>query len=161
VRARAARRQQRNVLGAGAAAAAILLVLTASHTFVTHTTPETPATPFDAARFDRAAEAHMHVIAALKRRAEQQAEQDRLQVRLAGLQALADTPDPIAETRRQVEQAAYALLQHADRLEYDLHQREPARRSLQNIVQLFPDSPWAAVARARLAKLNSPRGDTL
>jgi len=59
-------------------------------------------------------------------------------------------PDPVAEVRQQADKAAYTLVSQADRMCRELDLCASAAQKLERVMQLFPDSPWAVVARQRL-----------
>jgi hypothetical protein len=67
--------------------------------------------------------------------------------------ALPEVPDVVARTRRELDQAALTLVQQADRMCRELHQCQTAAVRYRRVVDLFPDSPWATVARQRLDEL--------
>ena len=58
-----------------------------------------------------------------------------------------------ATVQSERERAALALLDHADRLRRDLKQIDAALAAYRRTVELFPDTRWAAVARARIEQL--------
>ncbi|MFQ5807931.1 MAG: hypothetical protein ACE5I3_15915 [Phycisphaerae bacterium] len=62
-------------------------------------------------------------------------------------------PDPIARARREVEKAAYTLVYQADRMCRELDLCDSAAVKYQRVVELFPDTRWAAVARQRLDEI--------
>jgi len=62
-------------------------------------------------------------------------------------------PDPVAEVRHQLDQTAFTLVQHADRMCRAMDLCSSAAAKYRRVIELFPDSPWATVARQRLAKL--------
>lgn len=67
-------------------------------------------------------------------------------------------PDAVAGVRREVDQAAYVLVRQADRMCHEFDLCDSAAVKYRRVVDLFPDSCWAAVARQRLSDLES-KGD--
>jgi hypothetical protein len=67
-------------------------------------------------------------------------------------------PDAVANTRRQVDHAAYVLVSQADRMCRELNLCDSAAVRYRRVVDLFPESRWAVVARQRLSELES-KGD--
>lgn len=61
--------------------------------------------------------------------------------------------DPLVAVRDEVDRAARTIFKKADRLLADEQLRKYAAPQFRRVVELFPDSPWAAVARARLIEL--------
>ncbi len=80
------------------------------------------------------------------------------QAKLAGLEEqLAAIPDPLEEVRRQVEQAAYTMVYHAD-LKYNrMDLKESAIEDFQRVIQLYPQTRWAAVAHKKLDEIHNNR----
>jgi hypothetical protein len=78
--------------------------------------------------------------------------------RIAELQREAQRPieDPLQAIRAQVDQAAHTLVAQANRLENKYGLPDSAVRTYHDVVDLFPSSPWAAVARERLKHLQNP-----
>jgi hypothetical protein len=58
--------------------------------------------------------------------------------------------DPVMRER---ERAALALLDHADRLRRDLKQADAALTAYRRMIELFPDTRWAHIARQRIDQL--------
>lgn len=69
-----------------------------------------------------------------------------------------DYPDPVARARREVDRAAFVLVSQADRMCRDLDLCDSAAVKYQRVVDLFPETPWATVARQRLDEIK-PKGD--
>jgi len=67
-------------------------------------------------------------------------------------------PDPVADARRQLDKAAYTLVFQADRMCRELDLCDSAAIKYQRVVELFPDTPWAVVARQRLSEIEK-KGD--
>jgi len=85
-------------------------------------------------------------------------ETDRRERRLASLEAeFASIPDPIREIERQVDKAAFILVYQADKVYQELNESESAVRAYREVIQFFPTSPWAQVARERLARIEQQR----
>lgn len=74
-----------------------------------------------------------------------------LRRKLADLQAT----DPWQE---RMEQAAKKLLAAADRLEYDLHNRQAAMDVYRSVIRQFPKTPSADIAETRLAQFQTTTG---
>jgi hypothetical protein len=83
----------------------------------------------------------------------------RRQDRVAALRANI-APDPRVQIRQQIDGAAFTLLSQGDRLYRELALREPAAAAYREVIRLFPESCWAAVAEQRLAHLEQKRGET-
>ena len=62
-------------------------------------------------------------------------------------------PDAVAAVREQMDQAAFVLVQNADRMCRDLDLCKSAEAKYRRVLELFPGSPWATVARQRLNEL--------
>jgi hypothetical protein len=62
-------------------------------------------------------------------------------------------PDPVVDARRELEKAAYTLVYQADRMCRELDLCESAAIKYQRVVELFPETPWAVVARQRLSEI--------
>jgi len=67
-------------------------------------------------------------------------------------------PDAVANARREVDKAAYVLVSRADRMCRELDLCDSAAVKYRRVVDLFPDSRWATVARQRLSELET-KGD--
>jgi hypothetical protein len=76
--------------------------------------------------------------------------------RLAHLRREAQQTSAALLARREGEYAAQTLYEHADRLYLALNRTESAAVTYAQIVRLFPESPWARLARARLNELAPP-----
>jgi hypothetical protein len=71
-----------------------------------------------------------------------------------------ETADPLAEIHTRVELAAKRMVLTADRLEHDQARPDSAQRLYREVVDSFPDTAWAVIARRRLDarhNLNEPR----
>ncbi len=85
-------------------------------------------------------------------------EEERRQSRLDELQAqLASIPDPLEETRKQVDKTAFILVYEADRLYNELNQTDSAVENYNRVIELFPENRWAKVARQRLSEIENRR----
>jgi hypothetical protein len=62
--------------------------------------------------------------------------------------------DPVERIRAQQDLAALALVRQADRFYRELDRKESAAAKYEQVMALFPDSSWAAVARQRLMEIN-------
>lgn len=78
--------------------------------------------------------------------------------RLDELKKQTRMPDAIANARREVDQAAYTLVSVADRMCRELDLCDSAAVKYRRVVELFPETPWAVVARQRLSELER-KGD--
>ena len=67
-------------------------------------------------------------------------------------------PDAVANVRREVDQAAYTLVSQADRMCRELDLCDSAAVKYRRVVELFPETRWAVVARQRLSELER-KGD--
>ncbi len=63
--------------------------------------------------------------------------------------------DPLAEVRFQRDRAAMTLVYEAERFSRDAHQNERAITQFRKVIDLFPGSRWADVARQRLREIQS------
>ena len=80
------------------------------------------------------------------------AERDRAAAQSAELRAAKARPHPMEAVAAEVDRAAFMMIRYADRMEYD-RDLPAARRGYERVAELFPDSPWAVVARRRLSKI--------
>jgi hypothetical protein len=82
----------------------------------------------------------------------------RRRSRLEELEAkLARISDPLEEIQRQADKTAFTLVYEANRMYGELNQRDSAIRTYKRVIELFPQSKWADVARRRLSEIhNSP-----
>jgi hypothetical protein len=78
--------------------------------------------------------------------------QDRRR-RLAALQAALQRPDPLQRIRAEADETARCMVRHAWALHRRLGLPAEARRQYRRVVELFPRSPWAQVARRELTRL--------
>ena len=67
-------------------------------------------------------------------------------------------PDAVANALREVDKAAFVLVSQADRMCRELDLCKSAAVKYRRVVKLFPDTPWAAVARQRLEEIKR-KGD--
>lgn len=94
-------------------------------------------------------------------------EKDRRQRRLGELRTqLARIPDPLEETQKQVDKTAFILVYQANRMYQELDQKEAAIRDYNRVIELFPQSQWAEVARQRISEIqenqiNNSKGDLI
>ena len=81
---------------------------------------------------------------------------EQKQRRLEELRArLAAIPDPLEEVRKQVEKTAFILVYQADRMLRELNQRESAVQTYNRVIQLFPQTRSAGVAKQRLSEIQN------
>ncbi|KPK82892.1 MAG: hypothetical protein AMJ81_08930, partial [Phycisphaerae bacterium SM23_33] len=83
------------------------------------------------------------------------------QIQLARLQLELARPDPEVQVRQEVEKAAWTTVCDADRMYEQPGARETAVAAFRRVIQLFPDTPGAIVARMRLSKINTREGEML
>jgi len=94
-------------------------------------------------------------------------DEDRKQRRLNELQAqLAKYPDPLEEIQKQVDKTAFILVYQANRMYRELDQKDSAIQAYNRVIELFPQSRWAEVARQRLSEIknnqhNNSKGDLI
>lgn len=85
-------------------------------------------------------------------------EDEQRQHRLDELKAqLAGIPDPLEETRKQVDKTAFILVYEADRLYNELNQTDSAVENYNRVIKLFPENRWAKVARQRLSEIENKK----
>lgn len=101
----------------------------------------------EVARLRAEADARMRVVRAVESR------QD-LARRLAQLKSGATGSDPIDGIREQTDQAARTMVQHAARTAGQSESAAAAGR-FREVIELFPQSPWADVAREKLSQMQS------
>jgi len=82
----------------------------------------------------------------------------RRRSRLEELEAkLARIPDPLEEMQRQADKTAFILVYQANQMYDELNQKDSAIQTYNRVIELFPQSKWADVARQRLSEIqNSP-----
>lgn len=172
VRRKAAHRRAMRLTG-GAVAAAIALAFAGVFLFRAapqRTGPHRPSTPLDAvpvasgdsreelarlrAELDQLradVDATLAMVKAVK--AQQQ------EMRVAEMaQAM---PDPQEQIRRELDQAAFTLVYQADRMYRELGLKQSAIRDYRQVIELYPATPSAQVARERLARIEANQGDRL
>jgi tetratricopeptide (TPR) repeat protein len=94
-------------------------------------------------------------------------DEERKQRRLDELKAqLASYSDPLEEIQKQVDKTAFILVYQANRMYRDLDQKEDAIEAYNHVIELFPQSRWAEVARQRLSEIqnnqhNNSKGDLI
>jgi len=81
---------------------------------------------------------------------------ERKQQRLDELQAqLASIPDPIEEIQKQVDKTAFNLVYQADRMYRELNLKSSAIQTYKRVIELFPETHGAEVARERLLEIQN------
>ena len=81
-------------------------------------------------------------------------ENERRQRQLDKLYAeLASIPDPLEEIQTQVDKTAFILVYQADRMYNELSQRDSAMGTYRRVIELFPQTKSAEIARQRLSEL--------
>ena len=115
---------------------------------------QTPPTSVEVSQFQAEiaqlrvrADIQMQVVRELLDLEKQQTELAELERQLAAI------PDPLEEVRRQVEQAAYTVVYHADLKYTRMNLKESAIEEFQRVIQLYPQTRWAAVAQAKLSEI--------
>lgn len=79
---------------------------------------------------------------------------ERRQRRLDELYAeLASIPDPLEEIQTQVDKTGFILVYQADQMYRELKSIDSASRMYRRVIEFFPQSRWAAVARQRLSEM--------
>ena len=73
--------------------------------------------------------------------------------RLARAQAIIARPDPLERLDRQLEQTALVIVAQADRKVRQWNLKGSAARDYRRVIELFPQTRWAAVARERLTAI--------
>jgi len=81
-------------------------------------------------------------------------DEERKQDRLAELEAeLASIPEPLDEIKKQVDRAAFTLVYEADRMYGELSKRHSAVRAYKRVIELYPQTQSAEIARQRLSEI--------
>jgi len=81
---------------------------------------------------------------------------ERKQQRLDELQAqLASIPDPLEEIQKQVDKTAFNLVYQADRMYRELNLKSSAIQTYKRVIELFPETHSAEVARERLSEIQN------
>jgi hypothetical protein len=81
-------------------------------------------------------------------------EEERKQRRLDELRAqLAGYADPLEEIQKQVDKTAFILVYQANRMYRELDRKDSAIRAYNRVIELFPQSRWAEVARQRISEI--------
>lgn len=81
-------------------------------------------------------------------------ESERRQRQLDKLYAeLASIPDPLEEIQTQVDKTGFILVYQADQMYREFKLIDSASRMYRRVIELFPQSRWAAVARQRLSEI--------
>ncbi len=94
-------------------------------------------------------------------------DEERKQRRLNELQTqLASYSDPLREIQKQVDKTAFILVYQANRMYRELDQKDSAIQAYNRVIELFPQSRWAEVARQRLSEIqnnqhNNSKGDLI
>ena len=162
VRRRANRRQTVN-LAARIAAAAVVVIALGIWSFTAKKTRDRQriiALEAEIKQLKVQTDATLHLIREVL-------EEERKQRRLNELQAqLASYSDPLQEIEKQVDKTAFILVYQANRMYRELDQKETAIQAYNRVIELFPQSRWAEVARQRLSEiqknqLNNSKGDLI
>lgn len=94
-------------------------------------------------------------------------DEERKQRRLNELKAqLTSYSDPLEEIQKQVDKTAFFLVYQANRMYRELDQKDSAIQEYNRVIELFPQSRWAEVARQRLLEVkknqvNNSKGDLI
>jgi hypothetical protein len=157
VRAEALRRRSRTRRAFGAASIVLIAVGAASSLF--RSPPQTPVADVAVVAPDPADLARVREeITALRHEAT--AREATVAAMIAG-EARGRRPparpavDALDRIRDQQDLAALALVRQADRFYHDLARPQRAAAAYERVVELFPQTPWAAVARQRLNEIKS------
>jgi hypothetical protein len=102
--------------------------------------------------------AEADAAAALARR---MSELRQTHTRLAALKRKLRQPDALEQARREVRRTPFIMVYQADRMCRELGLQASAAEAYRRAIDLFPDSPWAEVARGRLTEIESCKGDLL
>jgi hypothetical protein len=161
VRVEARRRQVRTRMVGGAVSAtalvAVLIVLSVhpAHTELARHTP--PTRPVETSPHVRDASELAAEIAALRNEAA--GHEAVVKAMLTGEQRgrrMAAVPrgvDPLDRILAEQDRGAMALVRQADRQYHELDRKESAAAGYGRVVELFPKTHWAAVARQRLSEI--------
>jgi cell division protein FtsB len=88
-------------------------------------------------------------------------QKEQKQRELEALQAqLESISDPREEIRQQVERTALILVFQADKMYREPGQKNSAIQTYSRVIELFPQSRWAKVARQRLADIQNKENVT-
>jgi cell division protein FtsB len=83
-------------------------------------------------------------------------ENERKQNQLDELQAqLASIPDPIEEIQEQIDKTTFILIYQADRMYRELNLKRSAIQTYKRVIELFPETHGAEVARQRLTEIRN------
>jgi hypothetical protein len=94
-------------------------------------------------------------------------DEERKQRRLNELQAqLASYSNPLEEIQKEVDKTAFILVYQANRMYSELDQKDAAIQAYNRVIEFFPQSRWAEVARQRLLEIkknqvNNSKGDLI
>ena len=81
---------------------------------------------------------------------------ERRQRRLKELKArLASIPHPLEEIRKEADRTAFILVYQADRMYRELNQKDSAVRNYKRVIELFPQTRSAEVAKQRLSEIQN------
>jgi hypothetical protein len=81
-------------------------------------------------------------------------DEERKQRRLNELQAqLASYSNPLEEIQKEVDKTAFILVYQANRMYSELDQKDAAIQAYNRVIEFFPQSRWAEVARQRLLEI--------
>ena len=154
VRRAAHRRHIRNIAAPIAAAALILFAL-GTWTWTPKTGHTTRQLPQVALLETQIHQLQARTDAALKLIREV-LERDQRQRRLDELEAqLAAIPDPLEEVRKQIDKPACILVYRANQMDTQLNQIDSAVETYNRVIELFPQTQWAEVARRRLSQIQN------
>ncbi len=153
VRHRARRRRRRHSLVV-LAAAAVVIVAIGIWPVLTQT-PESPADQDKVALLEAEIKQLRARTDALTGLVHEILRQEREQRRLDEIRAeVASVSDPLEKVEEEVDRTAFLLVYQADRMCRQLHQTASAVHSYQRVIELFPRSRWAEIARQRLVEIN-------
>jgi hypothetical protein len=152
VRRRAHRRRTVSIAAPIAAAAAILIA--AGISYLTVRTAETSRQREQIASLEIRLQQLQARADAAFRLVTEIVEHDRQQTRLAKLEAkLASIGDPHQRIQEEIENTAFILVYHADRLRNELNQTHLAIDNYYHVIERYPRTRSARTARQRLSEI--------
>lgn len=81
--------------------------------------------------------------------------------RAAAAREIARQGDALEQIRRQADRAAYVTLRQAEMLLHEADDAAGAAACYQQVIDMFPETFWARLARQRRDTLREGRGDSL
>lgn len=99
-------------------------------------------------------DATLKLVQEMLQKEQKQRELEALQVQLESI------GDPREEIRQQVERTALILVFQADKMYRELGQKSSVMQAYSRVIELFPQSRWAKVARQRLVDIQNAENVT-